>query len=239
MQKLHNKARFFICLVVAAGLGTMVGGMLRWECRDLVRFLSFLVIASLASRLKLSLPGVNGNMSMNLPFLLVAVAELSPGEAMVIAAVSTFVQCVPSGGRRMQPLQVLFNTSTVVLAVGAAAFALQRGGSLSTLTAQSVLTAFAGTAYLIANTVPVASVIALTEGKNVLKTWNEIFSLTFPYFGFGSAIAALTVAASHYIGWQTPLLIAPVMVLTYRSFRRLFTAAVPEPLRVQSAAAAD
>lgn len=46
-----------------------------------------------------------------------------------IAAVSTFAQCMSSGGRRMQPLQVLFNTSTVVLAVGVAAFALQRGGS--------------------------------------------------------------------------------------------------------------
>ena len=239
MHNLHNKAKFFICLVVLAGLGTMAGGMLRWDCTDVLRFVSFLVVASLASRLKVSLPGVTGNMSMNLPFLLIAIAELSLGEAVVIAAASTLVQCLPSGGRRLRPVQVLFNTSTLVLAVGAGAFAFQRGASMSSALAESLLTVVAGVAFLIANTAPVAGVIAMSEGKSVLKVWNEIFSLTFPYFGLGAAIAALTVAASHYIGWQTPLFIIPVMVLAYRSFKRLFTATLPEPLRMRSAAAAD
>lgn len=238
MSKLSASSKLFIALVVLAGLGTMADGLLHWECRDLVRFFAFLLIASLASRLKVSLPGVNGNMSVNLPFLLIAIAELSLGEAVVIAAVSTLVQCLPSGGRRMQPVQVLFNLSTVVVAVAASAFTLMRADVMANLAGKSLWIALAGAAYLVANTVPVAGVISLTESKNVAKIWYDIFALTFPYFGLAAAIASITVTASHYVGWQTPLFIAPVMVLTYGSFRRMFRASAPMQLRA-SAAAAD
>lgn len=237
MPTLSASSKLFIALVVLAGLGAMVGGLRHWDSRDLVRFLAFLLISSLASRLKVSLPGVTGNMSVNLPFLLIAAAELSLGEAVVIAAVSTFVQCLPSGGRRMRPEQVLFNLSTVVIAVAASAFTLLRAAAMANVTEKSLLIVLAGAAYLVANTVPVAGVISLTESKNVAKIWYDIFALTFPYFGLAAAIAAITVAATHYIGWQTPLLIAPVMVLTYGSFRRLFRTFAPMPMH--SAAAAD
>ena len=57
--------------------------------------LSVLALAALTSRLKVKLPGVNGNMSVNLPFLLTAVVNLSAAEAIVVTCVSTAVQCWP------------------------------------------------------------------------------------------------------------------------------------------------
>jgi len=48
--------------------------------------LAVLVLASVTSRMKVKLPGINGNMSMNLPFLLTAIVNLSAAEAGAVAA---------------------------------------------------------------------------------------------------------------------------------------------------------
>ncbi len=239
MRKISAVAKLFISLVALAGLSTLVIGLVQWECKDLVRFFSFLAITALASRLKVSLPGVNGNMSVNLPFLLIAVVELSLGEAVVIAAVSTLVQCLPSGSRKMIPVQALFNTSTVVLAVGVGATVYVRASAMTSLAGTSLLILLSSAAYLVTNTLPVAAIVSLTEGQKVIRVWHEIFRLTFPYFGFSAAIAALAVTATHYAGWQTPLLVAPVMALTYHSYKRYFAKPAPVTQNFHAAAAAD
>ena len=46
--------------------------------------LAVLVLAAVTSRMKVKLPGMNGNMSVNLPFLLTAVVSLSAAEAVVV-----------------------------------------------------------------------------------------------------------------------------------------------------------
>jgi len=43
--------------------------------------LAVLTMATITSRMKVKLPGIDGNMSMNLPFLLTAVVNLSAAEA--------------------------------------------------------------------------------------------------------------------------------------------------------------
>src|ERR1700729_2517748 len=57
--------------------------------------LAVLALAAATSRMKVKLPGINGNMSMNLPFLLMAVLSVSAVEAVLIASFSTVVQCWP------------------------------------------------------------------------------------------------------------------------------------------------
>jgi hypothetical protein len=239
MPKLNTGAKLLISLVALAGLGTLAAGLLHWECKDLARFLSFLVVTVLASRLKLRLPGINGSMSVNLPFLLIAIVELSLGEAVVIAAVSTLAQCLPSAGRKLNAVQALFNVSTLVVSVGCGALAYLRSVAVPNLGGKILLISAAGAAYLAANTLPVAAIISLTEDKNVVNLWREIFTLTFPYFGFGAAIAMVAATATYYVGWQTPLLVAPLMAATYFSYRRYFATPVTAAHKLGAAAAAD
>jgi len=68
MKNITISAKLFIGAIAAVGVTALAGGLLRWECKDPVRFLSFLIIAMVASRLKIKLPGTIGNMSVNLPF---------------------------------------------------------------------------------------------------------------------------------------------------------------------------
>lgn len=94
-MKTSRSAQFFIAIVVLSGAAVLVNAVLHAQSVDHVRFLSFLLVACLAARLKVKLPGLSGSMSVNLPFILVAAAEMSPSEALAVACFSTFVQCVP------------------------------------------------------------------------------------------------------------------------------------------------
>src|SRR5579864_9206842 len=78
--------------------------------------LAVLALAAATSRMKVKLPGINGNMSVNLPFLLTAVVNLSAAEAIAIACVSTAVQCWPRKGAKFNPQQMLFNLSMMAFA---------------------------------------------------------------------------------------------------------------------------
>ena len=78
--------------------------------------LAVLALAAATSRMKVKLPGINGNMSVNLPFLLTAVVNLSAAEAVVITCVSTAVQCWPRKNAKFNPQQMAFNLSMMAFA---------------------------------------------------------------------------------------------------------------------------
>src|SRR6202034_4671202 len=78
--------------------------------------LAVLALATATSRMKVKLPGINGNMSVNLPFLLTAVVNLSAAEAVAVTCVSTVVQCWPRKNAKFNPQQMAFNLSMMVFA---------------------------------------------------------------------------------------------------------------------------
>jgi hypothetical protein len=78
--------------------------------------LAVLALAAATSRMKVRLPGINGNMSVNLPFLLLAVVNLSALEAVSIACTSTLVQCWPASPRKFKPERMIFNVSMMAFA---------------------------------------------------------------------------------------------------------------------------
>jgi hypothetical protein len=242
MKTTPNSAKAFVSLVAVLALVSLGYGLLRWESADLARFACFVLVSAAASRMKLTLPGLNGNMSMNVPFMLLAALELSLAETLVVAFVSIVVQCLPKNGKRMTALQVVFNIALIVNAIGAAHLVVQRASLLGTLPAKSLVLAASALAFFVCNTVPVAIVLGLAEKANVAKTWKDICLLTFPYFVLSAGLASMAATAVHFVGWQIPLAIFPVMVLTYASYKRYF--AQPAELApllgpLHSSAAAD
>jgi hypothetical protein len=222
MKNVNVSARLFIATIVTAGMASLVGGLIEWQSSDPLRFLSFVVITAVASRLKVKLPGTNGNMSVNLPFILLAVASLSFPEAVVIAGVSAFVQGWPKRDQSLRPVQALFNVSILMMAVAVAEIVYRVSALIPSLGAKSLLIASAAAAFFFADTLPLAAVISLTENLDLLKVWREMLELTFSYFALSAGIAAIAATASHYAGWRAPLLMLPVMIGTYFSYKRYF-----------------
>ena len=116
---MKNSAKFFIAVVIVSGAAVLINSVLHAQSRDQVRFVSFLLVACVAARLKVKLPGITGSMSVNLPFILVAAAEMSSSEALVIACFSTFVQCLPQVEQKVNAVQAIFNFANMALAVAA------------------------------------------------------------------------------------------------------------------------
>jgi len=222
MKNMTISAKLFITAMAGMGVAALAVGLRQWECKDPVRCLSFLAITLLAARLKVKLPGTNGNMSVSLPFILLAVAVLSFSQTVLIAAASALIQGLPVRGKGLKPVQAMFNISTLVVAVSVATLAYKYSAVIPSLAAKSVLIALAGLAFLVADTLPVAGVISLTEGLHLVKVWRDIVELTFAYFALSAGIAAIAATATRYVGWQTPLLVLPVMTASYVSFKRYF-----------------
>src|SRR5882724_32423 len=183
MEGTPRPGQIFIGLIVLGGLSMVTYLALERHPWHHYQFLLLLVIAVLVSRFKLKLPGLNGNMSVNLPFILIAQAQLSPTEALIIACASTLMQCLPRAGAKLKPVQVLFNISTMAIAVGLAGLIFQGRMPLPTVRVSgSLLVVLAGATFFLVQTIPVATVIALTEGAEILRTWLSIVHLSFPYY---------------------------------------------------------
>ena len=208
-------------MITASGIAVAVYAM-RQHDRFLhpLRFACLLGVALVSSRLKLKLPGVNGNMSVNLPFILVAVSELTLLEALVVACASTLVQSISREKQKLNRIQLLFNCCNMALAVGSAGLVLRWVRFLRISIPTILLPAAAAGAVLLAQTVPVAAVISLTDGVRAAAVWHRIFLLSFPYYLASAGISSLSEAGRH-VSWQ-PLLLLPVMFMVYCSYREYF-----------------
>src|SRR5579871_6959486 len=218
-------ARMFVALIVISGLLVLGVVVLNARVAPTGRFVSFLLVACLAARLKIKLPGLTGTMSVNLPFILLAVAEMSLAEALVVGLISTVVQCLPRGKQKIKPIQVAFSCATILLAVALTRLMYASPAIAAMVPSAHLRLAVAAAGYSLVNTVPIAIVIGLTEAVSALRTWVEMLQLSFPYLVASAGVAGLALTITPEIAWQVPLAVLPVMAGIFQSYRRYFVAA--------------
>jgi hypothetical protein len=218
MTQLSTNTKILVGLVILFGVGILLQVPFTWGHPAYGRFAATFLVAVLAARLKVSLPRITGSMSVNLPFILLALSELSLAEALLITGVSTLVQCLWSENSQAKPIKIMFNVSVTLMAAEAAWFTIQAAPNSGLGLSLGAL------AYLLVNTIPVAGIIALTESGHLFRIWKQILQLTFPYFVLAAGVAGLAKLASHAFSWYIPLLILPLMFLVQRSFTLYFQA---------------
>jgi len=98
MQKLSLISKIFIGSIVMTGAVVLVNSLVHWKSSQPVELFVLLTMTLIASRLKVKLPGINGTMSVNVPFLLIVAVRLNAGESLAIAALASLVQS-KSGGK--------------------------------------------------------------------------------------------------------------------------------------------
>jgi PAS domain S-box-containing protein len=199
------------------GLAALYRGAVHWNPWDVPRFTCYLVLAIMASGLKVNLPGVTGTMSVLFVFLLAAVSELHLQEALVIGMTCILVQCYWHAKVPPKLIQVLFSLANITFAVTATDF-LYHLPLIAGLQVPFHL-AIAASAFFFTNTFPVAAVIALTEGKKLRAVWSDCYLWCFPYYLVGASIVGALSFANRLLDWQAVILIVPVVYLIYRSYR--------------------
>src|SRR5579859_236921 len=212
-------ARAFITGMALLGASCLIFAFAHWQSSEPVKFVCYATAALLASSLEVSLPGIEGTLSVNFLFTLIGILELSLPETLVIGLASTFAQFYWRPSRKPKLVQLVFNLSQVTVssafAYGAyklvAIYVLHAPGPLA-------LVAAAITHYG-CNTAAMATIIGLTEDKPIFKVWTDVYLWSFPYYMVGAAAAGLVHFLNRHIGWQSSLLVLPPIYLMYRSYR--------------------
>jgi hypothetical protein len=173
--------------------------------------------------MKIKLPGLDGNMSVNMPFLLLAVIDLSAAEAVAIACVSSAVQTWPTRDGKFRPEQMIFNVSMMAIAASLSSL-MWHATSLwhAVWTFESPMLASATAAFFLGQTGLVAGILKLAEGVALRRVWWSIAQLSFPYYVASAGLTSMVNVVSHHIGWQLALATLPVMYGIYRSYRVYF-----------------
>lgn len=233
---MSNRAKVFIGLITLSGTAVLLHAVAQSRVKQVTGLLPLLIVSVVSSRLRVKLPGLTGTMSVNLPFILVAIAALSASESMVVGCLSTLTQSLPDKRKRLNKIQAAFNVSSMALAIAATRLiygSAVLGPSVSLPPFRLVV---ATGAFFVANSIPVAVVISLTENSHPLRVWAEMFQLSFPYYVASGGIAATVVGMSDRIGWWQPTVMLLIVVAILHSYRRYFSASVTS---VQSKAATE
>ncbi len=227
-----KRALVFISAVIAGGTVLLFSAFLGWQSTDVLKFSCYLTVAILASGLKVKLPGMDTTMSVHFMFVLLGVLELSLPETLLIGCMAALAQCLWKPKHRPDPIKVTFNVAGMTpLAIGATYWAyhlmeVHVGGS-------PLLLGVAGITYFAANTMPISLILALTQRQPLRSVWSETYFWSLPFYLVGAAVAGFVSFANRYVGWESPLLVLPIMYWIYRSYQLYLGRLEDEKRRVE------
>jgi diguanylate cyclase (GGDEF)-like protein/putative nucleotidyltransferase with HDIG domain len=213
------QTKVFIGITASLGFWVLCSALMHWQSADLTRFFCYLAVAVLASGLKVQLPGIDGTMSVNFLFILLGVVELSLPETLIIGCTATMVQSVWQARKKLDPVKVVFNVFGMMANASALCYVSYHWLDARMAANKPVLLMLAALVFFLANTLPISVIIALTENKSARKIWSECYFWSFPYYMVGAAAVGLVGVINRRAGWQTSLLVLPLIYWVYRSYR--------------------
>ena len=213
-----KRAIAFVVITAACGSAVLAQALWHWQSEDLLKFACYLVIAMLASTMKVRLPGIESTMSVHFLFVLLAVLELSLAETLVIGCAAAVLQSFWKTKHRPEAIKVIFNVLSMTANAVWLTYVAYHSAARVLKNSEPLLLLIVACSYFIMNTVPLSVVIALSQRSSLRKIWSETYFWSFPYYLVGAAIVGLVSFCNRYVGWQNALLIVPVMFWIYRSY---------------------
>ncbi|HEY7392108.1 MAG TPA: HD domain-containing phosphohydrolase [Bryobacteraceae bacterium] len=212
-------AKALLWSVIAAGATCLLFSLSQWNCTDYTRFFTLLLVAVIASQIKLGVPGASATLTATLLIVFIAIVELSLGEAVVIALASAAVQVYWRAKKRPRLIHLLFNAANFAVAVVGCRLLYGALESRYEGLGQPIILALSAGIYFCLNTFPIASIVALTEGGNPLDIWQKSHFWSFAYYLAGATLAGIFHFFVGREGWQITLLSLPLVYLFYRSYQ--------------------
>ncbi|MGA2185970.1 MAG: diguanylate cyclase [Bryobacteraceae bacterium] len=215
-MSLRNK--LYPTIIILLGALVLFSELLKWNPENGLRYTFFLVAALVASRLQVTLSSVNGTVSPLFFFVLFGVLEFTLPETLFMGVSATVIQYLYDRRQRTDPVRILFNAACMALAIAATNYAC-RAHPFRAQNLEIVLTlTLAATVFFTMTTVPMASIVSLSERRSLLRVWHDSYFWSFPYYLVGAILAGITSYAGRTFGWQSALVIIPISYLIYRSY---------------------
>src|SRR5690242_3689733 len=225
-----KNAKVYIALIITLGFALLAGCLVfRAEFPDMPRYFSYLLLAVLASTMKVRLPGITGTISVNFLFILIGIADFTLAETLTMGCLAIATQCLWRTKSTPRLVQVAFNVAALAVSIAAAYQVSHYAMALAKAESLSAMLALAACVFFLSNTLLISGVLCLVEGTPLGKIWQQCYLWSFPYYLVGSAIAGLVTVSSRAIGWQGSLLVLPLMYLVYTFYRLYLARVAPEP----------
>ena len=212
-------------------------GLSQWGPQNLTRALCFLLVAAIASALKVSLPTITGTMSVNFLFILIGIVELDFPSTLIIGCTGSLIQCLWKTKTRPKPYQVVFNTAAMALSVAVSYYIYHAHMAGLPADTNPVRLGVTACIFFLMNTIPVAAAISITEGKSLTRIWYDCYFWCFPYYLGGASIAWILSVLSRQTNWHASLVLIPVIYFIYRSYRTYLGRLEDEKVHVEEMAA--
>ena len=209
--------RIYIAATVLAGSLLVALTSSPWNSNQNVRVLVYVCAAFLASRLRVTLPGITGTMSVNYIFTLLGVLDLNLSATLLVTWAGILGQVIPRL-RSFSALKIIFNLASIALAAASAFTVYHASGVRHLNDSLPFLLLLSSAALFLVNTFSVSGIIGLTEKKNILSVWRESFGWTAAHHLVGAALVAVLHCEEKFFGWESVLLTCPVIYLLYRSY---------------------
>jgi signal transduction histidine kinase/ActR/RegA family two-component response regulator len=167
--------------------------------------------------MKVTLPGVNGTMSVNFIFVLTGIADLPLEQACMVGWAAAVSQSL-FRSHKTSLVHVTFNLANITLSIAAGFWAFRAGPASLAGNLPVHLLAATATFYIV-NTAMVAEIIALSERRPFRWVWRSSFGWVMLHYLVGAGIATLMIISRQAYGWAAWLLIVPTLYLVYRSYQ--------------------
>jgi len=219
-DRLPLGARLYVVLVSLCGLVTLFFDLRSWHPQFSLQFFFYLAIALVGSGLKVLPPGINGNISVNYVFTLLALLEFSVPVTIFLAVAGAVAQTFWNAKDRPRLVHLMFNVACMILTVTAAAFVydLRSFSGISEGQGQLLRLVMAGIVYFVVNTLCISIIIALSEQKSWRTVWRGFYNWLFAYYLVGVSLAEMVHFAILHLGWLFTLALLPLLYIIYRSY---------------------
>jgi diguanylate cyclase (GGDEF)-like protein/putative nucleotidyltransferase with HDIG domain len=216
-NRTSGKSRLFVCLVVALGFVQLLAISFHWQGADSRRFFSYLAIVAVTSLPRLNRRDRGSGFSVNLPFVLLSIVDLSVHQAVIIGCVAALIQNLRSQeSRSLRRLVLSMGVQATVIST--TCFALQSLLPLW-LNDLSIRLFIATLALFVANTLPSTILSRLAGGERLGRLWKSSYFWAFPYYLVGAAMAQIIHARTSAVSAGPALLVLVVLYLAFRHYR--------------------
>jgi putative nucleotidyltransferase with HDIG domain len=216
-NKTSRASRLFVFLIASLGFVQLLVLVFHWQNADSKRFFTYLAIVAVTSFFHLKRTDHGGVVSMNLPFLVLSIVDLSLQEAVTVGCVAAAIQCFRSQeGWSLRRFVLSLGVQATVIST--ACFVLQ---SLMPhwLGESSIRLFTASGALFVANTFPSAILSRLAGNQRLATVWKSSYFWAFPYYLVGAALAQVIHLGKSAISVGPSLLVLVALYLAYRHYR--------------------
>lgn len=212
------KTKVFVSLLAILGLTDLAFTFANWHLYEPRLFLTYLTMAVLSSVVQVRQSSAPVSFYLNVPFILISMAQLSSPEAVVVGCSAILTQSLLDRQMRRSPLRVFLAVTVAATIIASADFVVSAilPRSLQSVTVRLFV---AAGAFFVANTLPGAIALRFTRHQRLGTIWKKSHFWSFPYYLVSACITAVALGMRQGVSLDSALMALPAVYLAFRYYR--------------------